>query len=179
MAIWNSVRWLWLQSRTYTMWEFSQGPFSGAADVLTLIRKALCEKIGSISSHLLVPGRVQLVECSSTDSHGNEDGSLAVMNVHNDRLSAEQIDELCEKINLFAKKSRRLGPRFLFFVGGDWNFLAPGDLPVTTEHLPAPAPAEYSAATRRLQKALANLTLITSEDPTHFNARRRYFSVLD
>ncbi|CAK0822839.1 unnamed protein product, partial [Prorocentrum cordatum] len=117
----------------------------------------------SSSSTVLVPGRVMLVRV------WDDCRTLDIFNVHNHGLSAQQVREVAAAIRA-SQRAAALDPdMYTTFVLGDFNF-------ATHEALALAAPA---AAVRKLSKchhvqapkwrqALALLTEIACEDPTHY-----------
>ncbi|CAK0825212.1 unnamed protein product, partial [Prorocentrum cordatum] len=117
----------------------------------------------SSSSTVLVPGRVMLVRV------WDDCRTLDIFNIHNHGLSAQQVREVAAAIRV-SQRAAALDPdMYTTFVLGDFNF-------ATHEALALAAPA---AAVRKLSKchhvqapkwrqALALLTEIACEDPTHY-----------
>ena len=160
-------------------WWFSPGPVERAGGLLTLVRRSGRAKVTGESFHEIVQGRCHAVELVIKDSSSLTGGSLVIGNIHNDRLSLHEANAVSAFFERHVRRSQRKGPRFLTCLGGDWNFLEPGAVPLSIERLPLSARAEMPSPSRRLQKALSDMILIQSDLPSHFNVRLKSFSSFD
>lgn len=160
-------------------WRFSLGRHRGAAGILTLVRWSVCERISTPSSLVIVEGKAMCVEFRSVDEKRSENGSLAILNLHNDHLSREEVEAVASKADALTSKSLRLGPRHLFFIGGETYLFSLGTCAITMERMPIGAQSPLSPLARRLEKAVAAMLQFSCEEFTHHNCRLKHLSEFD
>ena len=136
-----------------------------------------------VVSTCIVPGRVQMVEILLREGNAVKK-RLAVMVVHNFRLSKAEIRKICDMLDARAAASRGDPNAFQLWLAGDFNFPSRGELPTFAhdphELMAAPTPSPTGGESDVPWRAtLARLTEIGTDLPTHFTSSSNRLQRID
>ena len=144
----------------------SVGKDRNTGGLATLVRKTAAPRFEDISNHIIMAGRVMITHISY---RGN---NSYYWNIHNYGIDAETRTTILSRLSNGIRISKAYPMNHTVWVGGDLNFLAPGDIKYSLLD-PGRARDRHESrddlrAPRQWTAVLSEMVEIQSLQPTHF-----------